>query len=90
MDVYEAIRQMRELSRRRVPFSFSFMSYSIARRESTGIVTVRHARLARQNRKERNRYADYMLRYTDLDTMQEAACWQPLLLSFNGQELELT
>lgn len=89
MTVYEAIDRMRELSRRHIPFSFSFMSYSIARRKSEGIVTVRRARLNKQSRKERNRYADYMLNYTDLSTGETASCWQPLLLTFNEQELEL-
>ena len=89
MDVYEAIDRMRELSRLRIPFSFSFMSYSIARRKSEGIVTVRRARLCKQNRKERNRYSDYMLNYIDLDTGKQASCWQPLLLTFNDNELQL-
>lgn len=89
MTVYEAIEQMRALSKQRIPFSFSFMSYSIARRKSEGIVTVRRARLSKQNRRERNQYTDYMLNYTNLDTGETASCWQPLLLSFNEHELEL-
>ena len=87
--MYEAIDQMRELSRQRIPFSFSFMSYSIVRRKSEGVVTVRRARLNKQSRKERNQYTDYMLNYTDLSTGETASCWQPLLLTFNDNELEL-
>lgn len=89
MDVYQAIEQMRMLSEQRIPFSFSYMSYSIARRKSEGVISVRHARLCKQNRKERNRYTDYMLNYTNLDTGEQASCWQPLLLSFNNNELQL-
>ena len=89
MTVYEAIDRMRELSRQRIAFSFSFMSYSIARRRSEGVVAVRRARLNKQNRRERNQYSDYMLQYTDLDTGETASCWQPLLLTFNDTELEL-
>lgn len=89
MDVYEAIDRMRELSRLRIPFSFSFMSYSIARRKSEGIIYIRRARLCKQNRKERNRYSGYMLNYIDLDTGKQASCWQPLLLTFNDNELQL-
>ena len=87
--MYEAIDRMRELSRRRIPFSFSFMSYSITKRKSEGIVTVRRARLEKRNRRERNKYTDYMLNYTNLDTGERASCWQPLLLTFNDNELEL-
>lgn len=89
MDVYEAIDKMRRLTERHESFSFSFMSYSLARRKSEGVVTVRRARLCKQNRRERNQYSDYMLQYIDLDTGERHSCWQPLLLTFNGQELEL-
>ncbi len=89
MEVYEAIEQMRTLSRQGKTFAFAYMSYSIARRASQGIISVRRARLTKQNRRERNRYTGHMLSYTDLDTGERHSCWQPLLLEFNGQELEL-
>ena len=71
-------------------FSFSFMSYSYERRRSDGVVHVEHARLRKQSRKENNRFADYMLNFVDLDTMEYGTCWQPLLLEFDGIELELS
>lgn len=89
MTVYQAIEEMRRLSELRIPFSLSYMSYSIARRKSEGIVSIRRARLCKQSRKERNRYADYMLNYIDLDTGEQASCWQPLLLTLNDNELQL-
>lgn len=87
--MFRAIEEMRRLSELRIPFSFSYMSYSITRRKSEGIVSIRRARLCKQNRKERNRYTDYMLNYIDLDTGERASCWQPLLLTFNDNELQL-
>lgn len=81
---------MRACSERGESFSFSFMSYSYERRKSDGIVKIEHARLRRQSRKENNRFADYMLNFIDLDTMEYGMCWQPLLLEFNGEELELS
>lgn len=89
MDVYAAIDEMRRLSARRESFSFSFVSFSISRRKSEGVVTVRRARLCKQSRRERNQYSDYMLDYIDLETGERHTCWQPLLLTFNEQELEL-
>lgn len=80
---------MRACSERGESFSFAFMSYSYERRKSDGIVKIEHARLRRQSRKENNRFADYMLNFIDLDTMEYAMCWQPLLLEFNGHELAL-
>jgi hypothetical protein len=65
------------------------MSYSYERRKSGGIVKIERARLRKQSRKENNRFADYMLNFIDLDTMDYEMCWQPLLLEFNGHELEL-
>ena len=90
MKIYEAIDRMRALSEKGKSFSFSFMSYSYERRKSDGIVYVERARLRRQSRKENNRFADYMLNFIDLDAMEYGMCWQPLLLEFNGFELELS
>nr|DAH22424.1 MAG TPA: hypothetical protein [Caudoviricetes sp.] len=89
MEVYEAINEMRRCSERGESFSFAFMSYSYERRKSGGIVKIERARLRKQSRKENNRFADYMLNFIDLDTMDYEMCWQPLLLEFNGHELEL-
>ena len=89
MEVYEAISQMRAKSERRESFSFSFMSYSYERRKSDGVVKIEHARLRKQSRKETNRFADHMLNFIDLDTMEYGMCWQPLLLEFDGHELIL-
>ena len=89
MEVYEAINEMRRCSECEESFSFAFMSYSYERRKSGGIVKIERARLRKQSRKENNRFADYMLNFIDLDTMEYGMCWQPLLLEFNGHELEL-
>lgn len=89
MKVYDAIRQMEELTRAGKTFSFSFMSYSYDKNVSHGPVTVLNAKLLPSNRKERNQYSDYMLRYRDMDTYEDKMCWQPLLLEFNGEQLDL-
>lgn len=89
MDVYEAIRRMRDLSKAGKSFSFSFMSYSYERNKSHGVVEVQNARLISQDVKEKGRFADIMLNYIDLDTLEYGRCYQILLLSFNDDELEL-
>ena len=89
MNVFEAIRQMKVLTDKGKTFSFSFMSYSIDKNKSHGIVTVEHAKLRAGNRKDRTRYNDYLLNFVDMDTLEEKTCWQPLLLEFNGIMLEL-
>ena len=90
MEIYEAIRRMKEKSVRGEVFSFAFMSYSYERNKSQGIVKVEHARLRKQSTLETNRFADYMLNFIDADTLEYGMCWQILLLEFDGNELELT
>lgn len=90
MTVYDAINKMRELTKNGESFSFSFMSYSIEKRRSEGIIHVPHARLAKQSRKSQNQYADYMINFIDLDLMKDRHCWQPLIIEFNDQPLTLS
>lgn len=88
MKVYEAIKKMRELSERKIPFSFSFMSFSIDKQKSEGIVEVQNAILYKNPKESRNAYADYMLMYRDTDTGEVRQCWQPLVMTFNNMVLE--
>jgi len=90
MDVYEAIRKMRALSKAGVPFSFGFMSYSEDRGTSHGIVEVQHARLRKQSSTDDDKNADIKLNYFNLDTCDYGSCYQPLLLEFNGERLVLS
>jgi hypothetical protein len=90
MEVYEAIRQMRKISKQGKTFSFAFMSYSRQKRKSDGIVEIRRARLRKQSTEEQNRFAAIMLNYFDLNTNEYGRCYQPLLMEFNGQKLVLT
>ncbi len=89
MDLYEAIAKMRAISERGGTFSFTFMSYSEDKGKSNGVVEVAHARLRKQSTIEKNRNADIMLNYVNLDTLEYGRCYQPLLMEFNNNTLEL-
>lgn len=89
MEVYEAIKRMRELTQKGIPFSFSFMSFSEEKGKSHGVVEVRKARLNKQSTIEQSKNADIMLNYMDLETGRNGRCYQPLLMEFNGQKMEL-
>lgn len=80
---------MRALSQKGKSFSFSFMSYSVTKAKSAGVVEVRRARLRKQSTEEQNKYAGIMLNYFDLDTNEYGQCYQPLLMELNGQRLQL-
>ena len=87
MNVYEAINEMRRMSERREEFSFSFMSYSITKDSSEGEVVVEHAILYKNPKDSKNIYQDYMLTYLDTDTGKVRQCWQPLIMTFNQEQL---
>lgn len=87
MNVYDAIDQMRKITKKHGTFSFSFMSYDSTRGQSKGIVTVPHARL-------RPRHQDMdplgiMEAFVNTDNGEARNFYQPLLLTFNGQKCEL-
>lgn len=87
MTVYEAIHRMREMTAKGQPFAFSFMTYSMQKRESHGEVTVEHALLVKNEKRGEDAKSNYMLTYTDQDTGESKHFWQPLLMSFEHQPL---
>jgi hypothetical protein len=89
MDVYDAIKQMRQLSAANKSFSMVFMSYSEERGKSNGVTEVLHARLRKQSTLDQDKNADLKLNYFDLDTSDFGSCYQLLLMEFNGVKLEL-
>jgi len=87
--LYDAINEMRRLSKEGTPFSFSFMSYNSSKGTSDGVVYVRRARTMSREALEFNRYAEMQERYMDLDTMQPRRFWHPLLMTFNGEKITI-
>ena len=88
MNVYTAIQEMRRMSEKKEEFAFSFMSYSITKDKSDGEVCVEHAILYKNPKDSKNIYQDYMLTYLDTDTGEVRQCWQPLIMSFQHQQLD--
>ena len=78
---------MRQLTAKGQPFALSFMSYSMQRHESHGEVTVEHALLVKNEKKEDDSLNNFMLTFTDQDTGEAKHFWQPLLMSFNHEPL---
>jgi len=86
--LWEAIRQMREISRQKGSFSITFMSYSRQRRTSDGIIQVPEARL-RPADNPPQQFTDHMLNGYDIHTNEPFHFWQPLLMFFNNQKIQL-
>lgn len=86
IDLFTAIEMMRNLSKQEKEFSVSYMSYSIDKNQSKGLVTVNRALLRKASKKTDNRYADHMLNIYDVDNDRYIRCWQPLIMHFNGMK----
>lgn len=89
MDLYSAIHEMRELTKKEVPFSFTFMSYDRTRGRSSGIVSVRRAKLRPRGKEKYNEFAELQEEYLDLDTNEPRRFWHPLLMTFNGKKVSI-
>lgn len=88
MHLFDAIHEMRQISKKQGSFSMVFMSYSRSRGSSDGIVEVQRARL-RPQQAVQTTFSDHMLNYVDLDTGEEKRLWQPLLMYFNNQKISI-
>nr|DAN86125.1 MAG TPA: hypothetical protein [Caudoviricetes sp.]DAS26244.1 MAG TPA: hypothetical protein [Caudoviricetes sp.] len=88
MQLFEAIRRMRDLSKQELTFSFSFMSYNESAQRSEGIIEVRHARLRARTQEAHHRNAEIVEEYINIDTGEPRRFYQPLLMTFNGQKVE--
>jgi hypothetical protein len=79
---------MRQISKAKGSFAFTFMSYSRSRGKSLGIVEVPHARLRAQEFGG-SELANHMLNYVDIDTGEAFHFWQPCLMYFEGKKITL-
>jgi len=87
--VYDAIAQMRAITKEGGTFSFSFMSYSRASQSTHGIISVNKAKLRKAPRTGDKTLNDIMLHYTD-DEGKAKRCYQPTIMIFNGTKCKLT
>lgn len=88
MTIYEAIAEMRRLTKMGKTFSFTFMSYSLKRGTCNGVVEVHNARLRARNKTDFNQYAELQEEYININTGEPRRFWHCCLLSLNGQSLK--
>lgn len=88
MTIYEAIAEMRRLTKLGKSFSFTFMSYAHSRGTSTGIVEVQNARLRNRGMEKYNQFAELQEEYINTSTGEPRRFWHCCLLSFNGISLK--
>lgn len=90
LTVYEAIKEMRKLSNEGKSFSFSHGTYNREKQISEGIREVPNAILRPAAKNDDVANADFKLFYIDNDIKENRTCWQPLIMSFNGNSVILT
>jgi len=86
---WDAIDQMRSLTKLGHSFSIAFEGYSKSRRQATGAHRIGRAVLRAAPPTSKDQFAEFKLYLFDLDTSENRVCWQPLVTSFNDQKVEL-
>ena len=89
IQIWDAIAQMRKLSKTDTPFSIVHATYNKDSRSTDGIRKVKHAVLRPQAKGDVIKNADHKLFYTDLDKEVDRNCWQILLMGFNDKKIEI-
>lgn len=89
MIIWDAIQAMRQLSDEGKAFSFSFMSCDRTKERSEGIIEVLNGRLLSRERADKYADAEIIERYINLDTMEVRRFYQPLLMTFNGENVQM-
>lgn len=88
--LYEAIQQMRELTKAGKSFSFVHATYNREKRSSDGLRNVKSARLRPKSSNDDIIHSDFKLFYYDEEEQLPRVCWQPLIMFFNGKKVILT
>ena len=87
MNVYEAIKQMRQLSNDNIPFSIKFVSMNGTKGVSNGESVVNKCLLRPGLSNEYSNKAKSLVGYTDLSDNSNKSFYIPLLTEFNQIEI---
>lgn len=88
--LYDAIRQMRELTARGESFSFTHATYNRATMHSDGIREVKRAKCRPAASGDDVKNSNYKLFYYDEYYHENRVCWQMLIMYFKGRKVKLT
>lgn len=89
IDLFAAIKQMREISQQGGFFSFGHATYNRETDRCDGIRMVRRASIRPAAKGDDLTNAEYKLFYHDHDLGLPRICWQPLIMYFNNQRVTL-
>lgn len=89
ISLFEAITQMRLLTKKGQSFSFAHSTLNTETKKSECIRVVRKAKLRAAARQDDLKNADYKLFYYDMQINEPRVCWQCLLMYFNNKRIIL-
>lgn len=84
IDLFQAIEEMKRISRAGGTFSIKFRKWNRQTREGGDVVSILSARIRPKASDEEIAYSSYKLFFTDTETGLARVCWQPLIIEFNG------
>jgi hypothetical protein len=84
IDLFEAIRQMKEISLAGGTFSLKFRKWNRQTMNGGDMAIVNAARIRPKAKDEDVADASHKLFFTDTETGEARNCWQPLIMEFNG------
>ncbi len=88
--LYQAIEEMRRLSRSGETFSIVHATYDRTRKKyCKGLTYVRNAILRKAASDEMVVDSQFKLYYWDSDIEEPRVCWQPLIMFFNDKRVKL-
>ena len=87
INIYDALKLMRKLSKDNFPITFSFVSCDRTRNTSSGLVTVENALLSAGLPAKKSIHARNLIAYENVDTGEKKHFWLPLLMTVNGLKI---
>lgn len=89
INIYDAVSQMREASKRGENFSIGFMSCDTTREKSAGFVELPKVKLRSGAADDAFKNSKYIINYLNVETNIPGRFYQILLMYFNGMKVEL-
>ena len=84
IQVYDAIKQMEQISASGGYFSFSFYKYSRETHSGGDLARISRAKLRKKTPDNIISHSSYKLFFMDMDNGKPLNCWQLLIVEFNG------
>jgi len=89
INIYDAVSQMRRLTKAGKNFSIAFMSCDTSREKSAGFVELSKVKLRSGADDDAFRNSKYIINYLNVETNIPGRFYQILLMYFNGMKVEL-